>query len=129
MSKKFQSKLNELPALGVADAAWVIGIAAEALEQFLSETNHPVDQPITVSELLHTAFHQLGYKQLQADLLSQQLRASLSREQELTLALQSRLDVPVPSSPPQSELLDSPTEQSDPKKKKKKGRKKKKKSA
>ncbi|HAT51643.1 MAG: hypothetical protein HQL07_13170 [Nitrospirae bacterium] len=109
MNKKFHSKLNELPALGVADAAWVIGIAAEALEQFLSETNHPVDQPITVSELLHTAFHQLGYKQLQSDLLSQQLRASLSREQELTQALQSRLDVSIPASAIQSELPEFPT--------------------
>ncbi|MEO5327680.1 MAG: hypothetical protein H7829_05485 [Magnetococcus sp. THC-1_WYH] len=120
MNKKFQSKLNELPALKIADAAWIVGIAAEALEQFLSETNHPVDQPITVSELLHTAFHQLGYKQLQADLLSQQLRASLSREQELTQALQSRLDVSIPASPPQSELPEFPTKLADSSKKKKK---------
>lgn len=104
MNKKFQSKLNELPALKIADAAWIVGIAAEALEQFLSENNHPVDQPVTVSALLHIAFHQLGYKQLQSDLLSQQLRASLSREQELTQALQSRLDVSVSASMPQSEL-------------------------
>lgn len=94
MEKKSKLKLDELPAMEVVDAAWAVGIAHEAMGQFLSENNLIRDQGVTVIELLQTAFHLLGYKQTQVDLLTRQLQTALSREQELVSALQSQLGTP-----------------------------------
>ncbi|HIJ83634.1 MAG TPA: hypothetical protein HPQ00_05430, partial [Magnetococcales bacterium] len=60
MNKRLDLKLGELPPMAIVDAAWIAGIAREAMEKFVSENNLPIDRPVTVTELLHTAFHLLG---------------------------------------------------------------------
>ncbi|MBF8271934.1 MAG: hypothetical protein HW380_1039 [Magnetococcales bacterium] len=134
MNKRLDLKLGELPPMAIVDAAWIAGIAREAMEKFVSENNLPIDRPVTVTELLHTAFHLLGYKQIQVDLLTRQLHSALSREQELSQALQSRLGILLQSSPDETTEVSSPpsTKQpakirlDSPKEKKKDGKKRKK---
>ncbi|MBF0435182.1 MAG: hypothetical protein HQL77_07400 [Magnetococcales bacterium] len=94
MTNHSNPKLEELPPLPWEEAAWVSGIATQAMEQFLLENQIPKDQPVPVTLLLQTAFHLLGYKQNQIELLTRQLQFALERERELSQALLSRLGAP-----------------------------------
>ena len=135
MDRQSNPKLADVPPLEVSDAAWVAGIAVEAMERFIAEHHLPGDRPLQVTELLHTAFHLLGYKQLQVDLLTRQLQSALNRERELIQGLQSRLGVPLQPSvvpypdppPPSTAVAEGDLPPFSPPKEKKKGGKKKKK--
>ncbi|MBF0110082.1 MAG: hypothetical protein HQL76_13010 [Magnetococcales bacterium] len=96
MNDKLQIGLEHLPAMSVADAAWTAGIAVEAMERFLADADLSPGQSLRVSDLLQSAFHLLGFRQLQVELLSRQLWDALNRERELVLALQTRLDATCP---------------------------------
>ncbi|MBF0151595.1 MAG: hypothetical protein HQL84_16360 [Magnetococcales bacterium] len=135
MDRQSHSKLADVPPLEVSDAAWIAGIAVDAMERFIAENHLSGDHSIHVTELLHTAFHLLGYKQLQIDLLTRQLQAALNRERELIQGLQSRLGIPLQPSVDRNSAPPLPpmaTEEGDlphsslPKEKKKGGKKKKK---
>lgn len=99
MTTSSNLKLEELPPLPWDEAAWLCGMATQAMEHFLLENRIPQGQPVTIHQLLQTAFHLLGYKQNQVELLTRQLQLTLEREQELTQALHSQLGHPLSPQP------------------------------
>ncbi len=86
------SRFSTLPELSLAEAAWLAGVAEEALQSYLQEANAlPMNGMISVQNLCRAVFTLLGRMENQALLLRQQLSLTLDREKELSETLRSGL--------------------------------------
>lgn len=101
--------IRELPLVTTADAAWLAGMTAEAMEQLLGAAHLKavVDsqgtRKMALSEIFRAGFGQLGQKESQVTMLRMQLAKALEREQELAGLLSGKLSFdPVAHSVPSS---------------------------
>ncbi|MBF0294862.1 MAG: hypothetical protein HQL96_06705 [Magnetococcales bacterium] len=86
------SRFTDLPDCTPAEAAWLAGVAEEALVRYLEEANGAlIEGRITLANLLRAAFGLLGRKENQAALLRLQLSTTLEREKELAETLRAGL--------------------------------------
>ncbi|MBF0179022.1 MAG: hypothetical protein HQM03_03230 [Magnetococcales bacterium] len=86
------SRFTDLPDCTTAEAAWLAGVAEEAMVRYLEEANGAlIEGRITLANLLRAAFGLLGRKENQAALLRLQLSTTLEREKELSETLRAGL--------------------------------------
>ncbi|MBF0192053.1 MAG: hypothetical protein HQL99_13070 [Magnetococcales bacterium] len=86
------ARFDEWPDLSLAEAAWLAGVAEEAMQRHLEESNtHAGAGGWSLSSLMRALFTLLGRKENQASMLRQQLTAALERERELSDTLRTGL--------------------------------------
>ncbi|MEO5363464.1 MAG: hypothetical protein H7838_07555 [Magnetococcus sp. DMHC-8] len=117
-------RLDNLPPLSLAEAAWMAGITPDAFERFLEAANLSHLRNLPMMELVRAGFTLLGQREAQLAMFRLQLAAALHREKELTEALHSKLTagtemtvvapatptVPPPAPPPGCDLSSPPAE-------------------
>lgn len=92
LSEDFDTqRLEGLPQLSLAEAAWMAGITPDAFEQFLGAISLSHLRHVPITELVRAAFTLLGQREAQVAMFRLQLATALQREQELTEALHSKL--------------------------------------
>lgn len=92
LSENFDTKrLDDLPQLSLAEAAWMAGITPDAFERFLDAASLGHLRTISLIELVRSSFTQLGQREAQLAMFRLQLAAALHREKELAEALHSKL--------------------------------------
>ncbi|NGZ07640.1 MAG: hypothetical protein G8237_14955 [Magnetococcales bacterium] len=85
-------RFEALPNCTLSEAAWMAGVAEEAMRRYLDEANtHLPEGGLSFTTVLRAAFTLLGRKENQASMLRQQLTSALERERELTDTLRSGL--------------------------------------
>ncbi|MBF0272637.1 MAG: hypothetical protein HQL98_11315 [Magnetococcales bacterium] len=86
------ARFEQLPDLSLSEAAWLAGVAEEAMQRYLEESNtHSNADGLPLSSLMRALFMLLGRKETQASMLRQQLTAALERERELSDTLRTGL--------------------------------------
>jgi hypothetical protein len=117
------SRFDALPDCSLPEAAWMAGVAEEAMRRYLEEANAPSSEgALPLPSLMRAAFTLLGRKENQASMLRQQLTAALERERELSDTLRAGLlgsgvpaaRVPEPPPPPRPPVVASPVIESSP---------------
>lgn len=84
-------RLENLPQLSHAEAAWMAGITPDSFERFLKATNLEHLRNIPVTELVRSGFTLLGQREAQLAMFRMQLATALHREKELTELLHAKL--------------------------------------
>lgn len=84
-------RLETLPQLSLAEAAWMAGITPDAFERFLSAANLSHLRTMPITELVRAGFTLLGQREAQLAMFRLQLATALQREKELIEVLHSKL--------------------------------------
>ncbi|MBF0462213.1 MAG: hypothetical protein HQL87_12540 [Magnetococcales bacterium] len=84
-------RLENLPQLSLAEAAWMAGVTPDSFERFLEVANLGPVRSLPILDLVRAGFTLLGQREAQLAMFRLQLAAALQREKELTEALQSQL--------------------------------------
>ncbi|MGN7612416.1 hypothetical protein ACQZV8_10060 [Magnetococcales bacterium HHB-1] len=101
--------LENLPPLTFSEAAWIVGISAEAFQRFMQMSGlQPVtlangQKRITLASLLKAGFNLLMQRESQLAMLRVQFSATLERERDLATALREKIHLPDPLQPRQPE--------------------------
>ncbi|MBF0428328.1 MAG: hypothetical protein HQL94_05350 [Magnetococcales bacterium] len=86
------ARFEELPDCSLPEAAWMAGVAEEAMRRYLEEANAVlVDGSIPITNLVRALFTLLGRKENQSAMLRMQLSTTLERERELSETLRAGL--------------------------------------
>ncbi|MBF0584016.1 MAG: hypothetical protein HQL80_07250, partial [Magnetococcales bacterium] len=82
-------RLESLPPLSLAEAAWMAGITPDAFERFLEATNLGHLRTLPITELVRAGFTLLGQREAQLAMFRLQLSAEKKKKKELAEALHS----------------------------------------
>ncbi|MBF0161250.1 MAG: hypothetical protein HQL88_03090 [Magnetococcales bacterium] len=103
-------RLEQLPAVSLAEAAWMAGVTTDSFERFLDAATLSHLRALPLLELVRGCFTLLGQREAQLAMFRLQLAAALQREKELAEALHSKLTAHLETAflPPVANILPPP---------------------